>query len=379
MDKKIIHNYIANYLTGTLNKEEEAELNRWLRKSVKNKRFFLKVINRDNIGNFFTIYHRIDDLTAYEKFSRKTRSLNVRTRFTSLLKYAAIIIVVLSIFFPIYKIYFKEETLIVPGKPQAVLLNQNGVRVNLDSISIKEIRSGDDLIATNSNGSINYKSDQKTSSKIQFNTLIVPRGGEYKITLSDGTKVHLNADSKLKYPIRFVGKTREVELSGEGYFEIAKDKDHPFFVKTNKIKIKQYGTAFNVFARDNMEVDVVLVHGSVSLLIPGSKDEHKLNPSQLAIYNSLRNSVDIQTVDVVPYVAWHEGKFVFNDKPLAEIMETLSLWYDFDIQFESPTLLDCKFTGRLSRSAPIEDILSSFEFATDAHFKIDKDKIIISD
>ncbi len=379
MDKKNIHNYIVKYLTGRLNLEEEAELNAWLKMSVENKRFFLEVINKNNIGKYYGTYRRIDENAAYMKFRNYTEKSGKRIRIRTVLKYAAVIIAVLSLSIPVYKMYFKEKELIVPGKTQAVLLNDEGIKVELDSMSTQQIRLGDEIVATSSNGRLAYSSVQNTSEDIKYNTLIVPRGGEYKITLSDGTKVHLNADSKLKYPVRFTGDTREVELSGEGYFEIAKDKNRAFYVKTNKIKIKQYGTAFNVYSRDNMEVDVVLVHGSVSLITPGNAEESVMKPSQLAIYNSLRNNVDVQTVDVESYVAWHEGKFVFDDKPLAEIMETLSLWYDFDIQFKSLKLLDSKFTGSLSRNAPIEDILSSFEFATDAHFEIKKDKIIISD
>ncbi len=379
MDKKNIHNYIAKYLTGKLDREEKAELNAWLKISVANKRFFLKIINDGNIGKDFGTYRRIDENAAYENFRHYTGKSVKRIGIRTFLKYAAVVIAVLSISIPAYKLYFKEETLIVPGKTQAVLLNDEGVKVELDSVSTQQILLGDEIVATNSNGSLAYSSGQNIPGEVKYNTLFVPRGGEYKITLSDGTKVHLNADSKLKYPVRFTGDTREVELTGEGYFEIAKDKHRPFYVKTNKIKIKQYGTAFNVYSRDNMEVDVVLVHGSVSLIAPGNTQEYKIKPSELAIYSSLRNHVDVQDVDIEPYVAWHEGKFVFDDKPLAEIMETLSLWYDFDIQFKSPKWLDCKFTGRLSRNAPIEDILSSFEFATDAHFEIKKDKIIISD
>ncbi len=378
MDKKTAHIYIIKLLTEELSTEENRLLQNWIKESDANQKFFDKIVNNHNIGADYATYKTIDNKAAYNNFLTQTGQNGKSIKLNTWLRYAAIIIALISFSIPVYKIYFHQETSIEPGKPQAILLSDDGTQVNLDSASTNSIFIDNHLIASASNGSINYNKRNQDISEVKFNTLIIPRGGEYKITLSDGTKVHLNADSKLTYPVKFTGATREVELSGEGFFEIAKDAKHPFYVNTNRIKIKQYGTAFNVYSRNDIEVKVALVHGSVSVLTEDNKNEYKLKPSQLAKYNSLSNQVNIETIDIEPYVAWHSGKFIFNDKALLEIMQTLSLWYDVDFSFQNPNIQEYKFTGNLSRSAPIETILKSIEFATDAHFTIKNNRVTIN-
>ena len=180
----------------------------------------------------------------------------------------------------------------------------------------------------------------------------------------------MNSASELKYPVAFTGKIRDVYLKGEAYFEIAKDSVRPFIVNSGDIKIKQYGTAFNVNARSPEKIEVVLVHGSISLLTHNDENEYRIKPSQLAEYNNSVQSVDVQTVDIKPYVAWNEGKFIFENKALGEIMETLSLWYNMDVEFKDDELKALNFTGSVTRDTPVEYILNAIGYATDVHINV---------
>ncbi len=378
MNRKTAHTYIIKLITGEISHQENLLLQDWCMKSLENQKFFDKIISNRNIGRDFSTYKNIDDKAAYQDFLVQTGQAGKTIKLKSWLQYAAVIILLISIAIPAYKFYFKKEANIVPGKTQAILLSGNGTKINLDSTSTNNIFHNNNVIASVSNGALTYNKGSQSQQGVVYNTLIIPRGGEYKLTLSDGTRVHLNSESRLTYPVEFTGDSREVELMGEGYFEIAKDAQHPFYVITNRIKVKQYGTAFNVYSRDDIEVKVVLVHGSVSVLTSGDQTEYKLKPSQLAKYNSLSNQVDVSTIDIEPYVAWHDGKFVFNNKPLLEIMQTLSLWYNIDFSFQNPNTQEYKFTGNLSRTAPIGSILKSIEFTTDAHFSIHNNRVTIS-
>ncbi len=377
-----INKLIAKYLLKEISHEEELFLEEWISDNENNKAFFERMCESDDISATYRNYKKLDTQEAYNKFIEKVNPSSRKFKLTPVYKIAAAVLLLVALTIPylLYNQYANvnnSASVISPGSSKAILLTNEGTQIELDNDTIAQILSGNKLIAVNEEGEIAYNKTPLKAKKQEFNTLIVPRGGEYRITLSDGTKVHLNSESELRYPVNFNKRSREVYLKGEAYFEIAKSSNRPFYVIADDIKIKQYGTAFNVNNRNSQYINIALVHGSISVLTNNEKREYLLKPSQLAEYERNSRSVSVRTVDVEPIVAWNEGKFIFENKPLSEIMETLSLWYDIDFEFKKPTMAELKFTGIVSRSAPIQNILKAIEFATEAKITISNKTVSI--
>ncbi|WP_163715764.1 FecR family protein [Mangrovibacterium lignilyticum] len=199
-----------------------------------------------------------------------------------------------------------------------------------------------------------------------YNSLITPRGGEYKLVLSDGTRVWLNCESKLTYPIAFVGKERIVELKGEAYFEVKHNPAKPFRVKVNGIDVKVLGTHFNINAYDDeQEIKTTLLEGSVkvstgdaySSVNSDGQTSVVLIPGEQAIVEKNEGGIIVENPELETVMAWQSGFFEFEDTPLPAVMRQIGRWYDVDIRFEGePT--NVKFGGRISRDLDLDNILT---------------------
>ena len=179
-------------------------------------------------------------------------------------------------------------------------------------------------------------------------TLTTPRGKDYMVTLSDGTKVWMNAESKLQFPEVFQGKTREVFLHGEAYFEVAKDATRPFIVKTNYFNTKVLGTTFNVKAYSGKDANIVLIEGSVAVMQKNKKKETILQPGQQFTITDKQSLV--REVDTYPYTQWREGFFYFENQTLFEIMQELGRWYNVNIAFDDPDKMNIRVHFVYNRS-----------------------------
>ena len=209
------------------------------------------------------------------------------------------------------------------------------------------------------------------------NTIVIPRGGEYNITLSDGSRVWLNANTRMHFPTSFSSDSRIVELDGEAYFEIAKDPQRQFIVKTSISDIKVYGTEFNVrsYTRDHSQ-QVTLLSGSIAVEYDDST--YMLSPGQQA--RITRGSDQMRTLDVDPdtYCSWVNGLFVFENRPLHEILSQLSDWYDTDFIYTDTSLRHLHFTGDLERYSDFSEILSLIEMTTSVQFTIKGQTVKVS-
>ncbi len=371
---------INKYLLGVLTDDERNQLEEWLNASGSNKDFFNKICSSNRISSQYHLYQSIDEKKAHQEFLERTHQTGKKLYLLPLLKYAATAVVAIIVGVTLWlKNDQSNENFaqILPGANKAILVTNSGEQITLGSDSINQLEIETGVWVENEEGALSY-SKNSTTDQTHFNTLITPRGGEYKITLADGTKVHLNADSELRYPTSFTQKSRDVYLKGEAFFEIAPDTECPFFVHVNDIQVKQYGTGFNVKSRQSNLVEVVLVHGEVSILTPEQNKEYMMKPSQLATYNKDISSVNLHMVNVDPYIGWTRGRFIFENKDLKEIMESLSLWYDVDIEFVNSDLENIEFTGNVSRESTVESIFRSIEFATNVHIKLSKGKVLIS-
>lgn len=199
-----------------------------------------------------------------------------------------------------------------------------------------------------------------------MNRLDIPQGAEYHLVLSDGTRVWMNARSRLVYPVAF-GDTREVELEGEAYFEVTRDENRPFIVHAGQVAVKVLGTEFNVNTCRKQKVQTVLVKGSVQVE-NGGKREVVLRPGELA--ETVGTQIRVTQVNVRKYTAWREGVFYFEEAELEEIMTELADWYCVQAVFTDQTVRTRKFSGVLERSETIENVLKKIERTTSVHFTI---------
>jgi hypothetical protein len=339
-----------------------------------------KIYKKGDFSHKRKIYDSIDADIAFERFSRKiqikdnnstTGSKRNKIRFINNRPYRKYIAIAASLLIPIVfatsVILIKDSTesaLIsnsLPGTTMAYIKNSKGDIIELDSTDIDIHQNG--LTASVKNGELIIEN----AAEIEMTSIYVPRGGEYKLTLSDGTRVHLNSDSKITFPSRFTGSSRDVELIGEAYFEVAHDNNSPFIVHLGSVSVKQYGTHFNINAYEGESKIITLIEGSIG--VTSGSNEYRLTPGRQACING--EDMKISNADVDAVMGWTEGMFKFDGEKLADIATTLSRWYNVDVCVDA-SLSTCCFTGSLSRESNLRDIL-------DAICEITNTKISIKD
>lgn len=263
-----------------------------------------------------------------------------------------------------------------PGGNKAFLITADGKRISLDDASVGEVsREDGTIIQKTRDGQLVYdlsglNVDASTSA---INTIETPVGGEYQVILSDGTKVWLNASSSLEFPAAFKGKERLVKLSGEGYFEVARNAKMPFQVQVNDMKVNVLGTHFNIMAYgDEGDIKTTLLEGSVN--VSNALSSKILTPGQQARVGTT-DDIDVKTVDVEDAVAWKNGYFSFKEDRIETVLRQLSRWYDMQVVYEGKIPSD-RFTGKIRRNAKASKVLQFMEEAG-VNFRVDGRKVIV--
>lgn len=218
-------------------------------------------------------------------------------------------------------------------------------------------------------------SDTNDMNTTHYHTIYVPRGRNFNLTLSDGTIIHLNSGSELKYPTRFKkGEERKVFLKGEGYFNVAKDSCHQFIVSVKNIGVKVYGTQFNINSYDET-IKTTLVEGSIALDLDGV--ETKVKPGEMALYSPKDKSITLQAVDVQGYVSWVDGYLTFDNERLEVIAQILERNYNVTIIFESDTLKNLVINCNIPRNDSIEQFLNSLKRVGKLHYRQENGKYFL--
>lgn len=306
----------------------------------------------------------------YPEFARK---MHRRTILRRLSRIAAILLLILGSGLCLYLLRSPEqtealslaETTIHPGSSQAILHLSSGQSIPVHTTSRQLQEEDGTIIRISDQGSLNYSQAANETGSDLINRLEIPRGGEFKIRLADGTEIWLNAESELQYPTAFSSAERTVRLRGEAYFKVAKDPDRPFLVEVGAIKIKVYGTQFNINTQYRDHIETVLVSGSVSIEHQGQ--ETRLQPSQKAEYRSSGELI-IEEVNPLPYIAWKDGNFLFQNESLETIMEKLSRWYDLEIFYVNEEVKKIRLSGMLERYKNAEELFQHFEKISKARF-----------
>lgn len=273
-----------------------------------------------------------------------------------------------------------------PGGNKAILTLADGTKIVLDDASKGALTSqGNTTIIKLDDGRLAYNSQDVskiTSKAVLYNTLSTPRGGQYCVTLPDGTVVWLNASTSLKFPVAFAGNERRVEVKGEAYFEVTKNAAMPFVVKAGNEEIKVLGTHFNVTAyADDKVIKTTLLEGSVEVSLPnlsGSGKESSiitLQPGQQAQLDK-ENAITVVDANPKEAIAWKNGYFMFKNENIESIMLKISRWYDIEVKYDVNT--DMKdFTGTIARTNNVSDVLTMLELTEIIHFKIEGKTITV--
>lgn len=262
-----------------------------------------------------------------------------------------------------------------PGHEGAVLTLANGQQVMLDSMKGFAVLQGRTRI-TNTSGQLSYHTTNTKTSEIAYNALTTPRGRQYTLVLPDGTKAMLNAASSIRYPTAFAGSLREVEITGEVYFEVAHNDSAPFIVTANEVKVSVLGTHFDVNAYgDDGLIKTTLLQGAVKVA-NGSRTVLIAPGEQAAVSESL-NNITVKKVDPEKSIAWTQGFLSLEDKDIKEFMANLSRWYDMDIVYEGKPP-STSLGGLIDRKTNLWDVLSTLE-TYGIHTRIEGRKIIVSD
>lgn len=381
---------ISGYLCNALSKEEEAHLMQMLEKD-EHKRKILEYYKQttpaqERLDYMNSLY--VDE--AWDKVRQRYDGNLDKSRNYNFLKYVAVLAIMVSSI-ALWLSFGKKDNKVLtplavnkqlndvpPGRNVAVLVLSNGKKVRLDSGEVTLEEKDGTQVSGNQGGLAYSNGEASEKEEVLYNTLIVPRGGTYNLQLPDGTNVWLNAMSELRFPVKFGTKERKVELVGEAYFEVAKNKNVPFKVLTSHQEIEVKGTHFNVNSYADQKFDrTTLLEGSVKISNPEIPAESwLLSPGEQAETDKKTGKTVLAKANMKEAVAWKNGYFLFNDEKLESIMAKVARWYDIEVVYEGK-MEEHSFLGQVERSKNISSILNPLELTGNVHFKISGRRVVV--
>ena len=376
-----IPSLLSKAFLGTLSEEEERALQQWRDESPENEQLYESEMNTGYIVQKSHDVARVNIVNGYMNVLLK-RKRNVRVR-----RVRRIVSIAAGVVLPLLAVvlwYGTRERIEDVSEQVASVIRHGGVKAELvladgttrilgsevtDSLLVQQ---GANIVVQNQG--VSYCVDSSVVEE-RYNTLRVPRGGEYSITLSDGTIVYLNSESELRYPVNFVGRDRRVYLSGEAYFDVVQDEAHPFIVDMGNSSVRVLGTSFDVRAyADEDEVLTTLVQGSVKF--SAGKEFVTLEPGKQAVLGK-SGSIETREVDTYLYTAWKEGVFAFKRQRLEEIMKVVARWYDVNIFWENVSQKEVTFTGKMKRYDDFSKVMEMLEMTGNTEFVVRENNIFI--
>ena len=370
---------------GRLMADERAEM-ACLLEDESMRRLYEEVGDDEYLIGEFRRYAGWEPVRGYRKFRKNMRRQSIRKNLIRLSVAASLLMALGAVWLLVERdrpedcVKMAEtvaETVVEPGTCRAFLQLSSGERIVLEKSGQRDLHEMSGNIRIDS-GKVVYSAQAVAQpGTVVYNTLSVPHGGEYRLLLADGTAVHLNAGSELRYPVAFAVAERKVYLKGEAWFEVAKDAERPFYVETDEVSIRVYGTAFNVNTHGLRATETILVEGEIGISGKGSTGERRMRPGQLAACDHHSGEITFREVDIRKYTAWKNGEFCFNDDTLEEILEELGRWYDVKVIFRSAGKKDIRFSGHLKRYENIQKILGAISESTGIVFHISDRMIIV--
>lgn len=373
---------ILGHWAGKLSEPEKKELDNWLAQSEKHRIYFQKWCDDERQNELLSKIGCYDPGEGWQQVVRKRNMRRNRRWWLVAAASVAILFGGLAVYryskIPVSLPLASEETSIYPGKRMARLITPSGETVLLDTLRQTDTQQ---MKLHNDQGRVVIQAACGDANGDQpvYHCLEVPRGGEFSFLLPDSTTVFLNAESRLRFPDRFVpGSERIVYLSGEAYFDVKRDPRSPFLVCLEHSAVKVTGTSFNVKAYpDDTNEATTLISGTVSMGIGTTEQWIVLKPGEQGYYDATRKTLLQQTVDVNYYTAWKDGVFAFYWQPLEEVMKTLGCWYLFDTHYQNEALKSILYTGKINRHASIREVLHTFELMDELTFDIKGKEVIV--
>lgn len=386
-DTFLLARILTKSFQGKLTEEEQAILDQWLDEDEHHRELYSLYSSDAYFDRKQKDRAEIDWQHDYEEFvQNRLPQQNVR-RIRQWFKYAAILILPLSFalgwwLMPVTRTEEKTTVAsIITEKSKPILTMANGQKIVLNNnLNVAET---DGTRVEGENGELVYK--KVTGDSILtpvspiFNRLEIPRGAEYFLTLTDGTKIWLNSETVIRYPVHFSGETREVYLEGEAFFKVAKDSAHTFVVHSAQTKIEVLGTEFNVRNYNNeSQVATTLVNGSVRLTSEIENNQIILKPGEQGNIDKTTGALDVREVDTYLHTAWKDARFVFRSTRMEELLNTLARWYDLQIFYQNNEAKDICFTGDMTRMEDFRQILTIIENNERVRFTIRDRAITVS-
>lgn len=386
--REYIVQLIVLQVQGMLDDAGQRELLEWRESSPENEVLFQKMTSRVHFEESLKVCEMTEEEmeteTEWNSIRKKTIGSH-RLALKRFLPYAAILFVALLVG-GIWMLggrdsLLPDDSLVTKARrvkkiePQAILVMGDGTTINLkDSVSLatlvsmKMALSADEDVLTYTKGSVD--------TVIEYHTMKIPRGGEYVLVLSDETTVYLNAESELTYPVKFRGNDRRVFLKGEAYFDVKRDSSKPFIVETNSLKIQVLGTEFGVRAYQNEEyIRTTLKKGKVS--VESEEDGVVLAPGMQVSFDKETTKMDVQEVNVDLFLAWKDGRLVFDNCSLENILKDLGKWYDFDVYYEREDARLIPFSLNIKKHDAFAEVLQLLEDTGCVEFNIENNIVIV--
>lgn len=376
-----------DYSKGELSVQAKLELEELLAESKENRSIFDSYREKYHKARSVAFLSQMDEEKAWGRIRGSIKKPEKKSRKLHLwIPYAAAIAILISVstFFLTQhqeKVLSSKEynfsELAQVGSRKAFLTLANGSKVTLHEEIEQQIAEADGTkITKDSANNITYLANADTKQELLYNTINVPRGGEYSLTLSDGTKVWLNSDTELRYPVKFSKDKRDVYLVGEAYLEVAHNKEAPFTVHTHDSEVVVLGTKFNISSYEDQEfIATTLVEGSVQINNLTSTEILEPGDQSMIVRGSSR--IDIAKVDTGLYTSWVNGVFEFENMELEYIMAQLGRWYDVKFFFKEEQQKHIRFTGAIKRDKPFEFMLEMIEQVEQVKFSVKDEHIIV--
>ena len=397
---------IVRRLLGIISDEEEKRLEEWRRKDAVNEALFQQMIHQEITKEEYERYAASDTKQAWEQFLAHTKmedttakTITIHTPWRKIVRYAAAAVAVVAI--GISGWWYADYTKVTPPvlsqeiEQARRMSEENGKQeAKIEKLSELAVADKQQVVAIQKELEQYAIDEDVVEELLAANRVTTHHDKEFWVTLDDKTVVHLNYNSKLIFPEKFRGNTRDVILEGEAYFMVAKDKSRAFVVHTPNGDVTVHGTEFNVNTRANGNANVnghlndqttkrlndqtvvVLVNGSVSVM-PVDGMEKMLQPGEMAVLSAIERRAIITQVDTEPFVAWNTGTFAFNNMPLSKIMDVIARWYNMEVSYDKEDLKDLLFSGEFDRYGGIEPIIKGLNMAMGLNSEVNGSKIRI--
>lgn len=355
---------LAKLFIGSHSTQDDGELQKWILENGQRSKFITRILNKNNFEYNEKMLAKFPGEEGWQKVKGLLDKTDKSKRWRIwMIRYAAAVVFLLVAVVSFWWLNEDEvevqnslPRVFASGTIGARLTTGNGKSIGITKDAHLQLCEEDGTSITTDSLSIVYEASDSVVEQEIWNTMETMTGMEYTLVLTDGTQIFMNAETQVTFPVSFRGSERRIRLSGEAYFEVAKDTVHPFIVETEGAEVRVLGTSFNVRAYEGeREMVTTLVEGKVA--VSDSLTELEIHPGEQAVCMLAEGYIDVRRVDVSLYTAWRSGKFIFHNEPLEKIMIYLSHWYGFECRFLDNKAREVRIGASLNRYEDVTPIL----------------------